>query len=53
MLASKLMTFATGRELGFSDREVIEEIVTQSKERGHGVRDLIELVVTNAAFRRK
>jgi hypothetical protein len=52
-LATKLLTFATGREMGFSDRPTIDNIVRESKEWGHGVRDLMELVVTSEAFRRK
>ncbi len=52
-LATKLLTFATGREMGFSDRAMIEQIVQQSKQNGHGVRGLIELVVLSEAFRRK
>lgn len=52
-LATKLLTFATGRKMGFSDRAAIDEIVAKSKQRGHGVRDLIELVVLSPLFRRK
>ncbi|QDT09941.1 hypothetical protein K239x_18940 [Planctomycetes bacterium K23_9] len=50
---TKLLTFATGREMGFSDRDAIGKLVAQSKIRGHGVGDLIKLVVTSDAFRRK
>jgi hypothetical protein len=52
-VATKLLTFATGREMGFSDRETITKIVQQSKRKGHGLRDLIELVVLSDAFRTK
>jgi hypothetical protein len=52
-LVTKLLTFATGREMGFSDRQMISRLVAKSKANGHGVRDLIELVVTSDAFRRK
>ncbi|MFK8113047.1 MAG: DUF1592 domain-containing protein [Rubripirellula sp.] len=52
-LATKLLTFATGREMGFSDRSAIDAIVKKSKAKGHGVRDLIELVVASELFRRK
>jgi len=52
-LATKLLVFFTGREMGFSDRAAIDRIVEQSAARGHGVRDLIELVVTSEIFRRK
>ena len=49
----KLLTFATGREMGFSDRDAIDEMVQQSKQRGQGVRDLLELLVTSDLFCRK
>ena len=50
-LATKFLTFATGREMGFSDRSEIESIVKESKKKGHGVRDLIHLVVESKLFR--
>ena len=52
-LTTKLLTFATGREMGFSDRSEIDHIVTESAKRGHGVRNLIHLVVASNLFRTK
>ncbi len=52
-LATKLLIFATGRKMGFSDRGTINNIVEQSKSKGHGVRDVIELVILSEAFRTK
>jgi hypothetical protein len=52
-LTGKLLTFATGRELGFSDRAEVEQIVKASADRGFGVRDLVHLVVQSEIFRRK
>ncbi len=52
-LATKFLTFATGREMGFSDRPEINTIVKQSREKGHGFRDLLGLVVTSDIFRKK
>jgi len=52
-LATKFLVFATGREMGFSDRPAIDAIVKKSKEKGHGVRDLIDLVITSSLFRQK
>lgn len=52
-LASKLLTFACGRELGFSDRAEVERIVQASREGGHGVRDLIHLVIASDLFQSK
>lgn len=52
-LTTKLLTFATGREMGFSDRLEIERIVAASKSSNHGVRDLVRLVVASDLFRKK
>jgi hypothetical protein len=52
-LTKKLLTFATGREPGFSDRDEIERIVKASAEKGYGVRDLLHLVVQSQIFRNK
>ncbi|MBI1313642.1 DUF1592 domain-containing protein [bacterium] len=52
-LATKLLTFATGREMGFSDREEITRIVAESAKTNHGIRDLIRLVVSSEIFRSK
>lgn len=49
--ATKLLTFATGREMGFSDRAPIEDIVRRSRQQGYGIRDLIHLVVQSPIFR--
>jgi hypothetical protein len=48
--AKKLLTFATGREMGFSDRREIDRIVSESAKQNHGVRGLIKLVVTSEIF---
>jgi hypothetical protein len=52
-LAKKLLTFATGRELGFSDRAEVERIVKESARNGYRVRDLIHLVVESTIFQSK
>lgn len=52
-LTTKLLTFATGREIGFSDRETIKTIVDEAESQGFGVRDLIEQVVLSDIFRHK
>lgn len=52
-LARKLLTFATGRELGFSDRKEIDRIVKASANHKHGTRELIHLVVQSEIFRSK
>ncbi len=52
-LTTKLLTFATGREMGFSDRAEIERIATLSQASNYGVRDLMRLVVASETFRTK
>lgn len=52
-VAEKLLTFATGRELGFSDRTEITRIVSASKAKNHAMRDLLHLVVQSEIFRSK
>jgi hypothetical protein len=52
-LATKLLTFATGREMGFSDRDEIEDIVRMSAKNGHGVRNLLHLVIASRIFQEK
>lgn len=52
-LAKKLLTFATGRELGFSDRTELERIVKESARTNYRVRDLIHLVISSKIFQSK
>ena len=52
-LATKLLIFGSGREMGFSDREEIERLVQQSAAQGYGIRDLLRLVITSDLFRTK
>ena len=49
----KLLTFATGREMGFSDRDVIRSIVEQSRNSDFGMRDLLELSIQSRIFLEK
>ena len=49
-VADKLLTFATGREMGFSDRSEMDKIVAQSKTKNHTMRDLIHAVVQSEIF---
>ena len=52
-LLVKLLTFATGREPGFSDRAEIDRLVAESAARGHGVRSLLHAAVGSRVFREK
>jgi len=51
-LTTKLLTFATGRPMGFSDRSEIEAIARQNLQRG-GVRDLLHAIVQSRIFQEK
>jgi len=50
---TKLLTFATGREMGFSDRPVIEKIVRQARASNYGLKDLLFAAVESEIFRQK
>lgn len=50
---TKLLTFATGREMGFSDRSEIQSIVESSAVDGYRMRDLLKRVVGSEIFRSK
>ena len=50
---SKLLVFATGRELGFSDRAEIERIVESASRSRYGMRDLMSAVITSKIFLEK
>ncbi|MEM0897384.1 MAG: DUF1592 domain-containing protein [Verrucomicrobiota bacterium] len=50
-LAEKLLTYATGRAMGFSDREEIHRLVETVSEDGYPFRDLIHAVVQSEIFR--
>jgi len=52
-LATKLLTFATGREMGFSDRPEIARIVKQAAQRQYRVQDLIHQVIASRIFQEK
>ncbi len=47
---TKLLTFATGREMGFSDRAEIAKIVNGSAKNGYRVRDLLHACVQSQIF---
>ena len=49
----KLLTFATGREMGFSDRDEVRSIVEQSRSSDFGMRDLLLLCIQSKIFLEK
>jgi hypothetical protein len=52
-VTEKLLTFATGRAMGFSDRTEITRIATASKAKRFALRDLMHDVVQSEIFRSK
>lgn len=49
-LARKLLTYSTGAEIQFADREVVEQLVAKSRANGYGFRSLIHDVVLSRPF---
>jgi hypothetical protein len=49
----KLLTFATGREMGFSDRDEVRSIVEQSRSSDFGMRDLLLFCIQSRIFLEK
>jgi hypothetical protein len=52
-VATKLMIYATGTDVQFADREVIERIVDETRAKHHGLRTLIHAVVQSRCFLNK
>lgn len=52
-LVIKLLTFSTGREMGFSDRAEIEQISEEIANGDHGIRDVVMKVVGSEIFQSK
>ena len=52
-VTEKLLTFACGREMGFSDRAEVERIVVSLRSSGHRMRDLIHAVIQSDIFRHR
>jgi len=50
---TKLLTFATGRETGFSDRPEINRIVTAAADDGYRAGDLLHAVIASDIFQSK
>ena len=49
-LAEKLLIYSTGRELKFTDRAVVDEIVTRVRAEKYGLRTLVHEVVRSPTF---
>ncbi len=50
-LTSKLMAYATGRQMTPADRPAVDKIIHDLESRGGGMRDLILLIVDSQTFR--
>lgn len=49
-LTEKLTTYALGRELGFSDREAIDDILKKNAAEDRGLRSLVHAIVESPLF---
>jgi len=49
----KLLTFGTGRELGFSDKDEIDRIINKCAANKYRVGDLLHAVVASTIFQSK
>ena len=52
-IATKLLIYATGADLQFADREVIEQIVRDIRANNHGLRSILHAVVQCRCFLNK
>ena len=46
------MTYGLGRILGFSDRQAVEQIVSQIKKQQYGLRSLVHEITQSEKFRK-
>ena len=49
-LAVKLLVYATGADIQFADREVVEQLVTDSRASDYGFRSLIHAITQSRLF---
>ena len=52
-LAQKLLIFATGADIQFADREVVEQIVAKVRAKNYGLRTLVHEIVQSRVFLNK
>lgn len=52
-ITQKLITFATGQDIQFADREVVESIVADARKKDYGLRYIIHQVVQSRMFLNK
>ncbi|TDU80910.1 cytochrome c [Prosthecobacter fusiformis] len=51
--ARQFITYSTGASVRFSEKDTVDEIVTQAGKSGHGLRSIISAVVTSPVFLHK
>jgi len=49
-LAKQLTIYATGRDVAFSDRAALNDIVARTEKQGGGIRTLLHEVVRSSVF---
>jgi len=49
-LAKQFLIYATGRDIAFSDRAPLDEIVTRAEKQGGGIRTLLHQIVASPLF---
>jgi hypothetical protein len=52
-LVAKVLTYATGAEIQFADREVVEQMVSELRSKNYGFRELIHAVTQSRVFLNK
>lgn len=52
-ITEKLVTYATGHPVGFSDHEAVNQILARAKGSEYGLRSLVHAVVASELFQRK
>ncbi len=52
-MVHKLSTFALGRPMTFADRGEIDNMATELKKRGNGLRDLVSIIIHSRLFSQK
>lgn len=51
--AEKLLAYGTGKEICFSDREAINQIIEETRSNGFGTRSIVQAVVRSRVFQSK
>lgn len=52
-LTQKLIVYATGADIQFADREVVEQVVARLREKNYGLRTLVHEIVQSRVFLNK